>query len=433
MSSSAIEGLMDYLQKKDKQGVITTIEELKENQFGLPLEHYAQWYLFGANALRLKVFHSIAGMPQSCKSPLLFDLMGHVCADPMQGGLGGIGFLYELEDKISPTLLASMMSRFGDIIDKTFRPVKGLTIEEAISHIATKIIPAYKKFAPSMDVPVIIGLDSIGGSASSDTVKKITTEGSAGKGFYDKAHYMKYFCENAGHVIGDIPMVIMCINQEKEQAAATPYAPIQKKITGGVSQVFKDGHMISASYKTLGSGDGKIITLKTTKTSFSDARKIEVVFKWNKFGANEKDAYGHKFNWALATAKCLADPDKGVGELRDIADVKVSDLGLVTCPQLGCKSVQPEEFEQALMDPSNKEILDQLCVYQKIDKIKGMSEYKEYLKARKDRAKQTASEVLDEPVVEVKKVVRKKTIKAQTIEEAKQDVNGVIEPTEGIG
>ena len=176
---------------------------------------------------------------------------------------------------------------------------------------------------------------------------------------------MKYFCENAGQVIGDIPMVVVCINQEKEAASSTPgsYGPPQKKITGGASQVFKDGHMISASFRTLASGDGKIITLRTTKTSFSDARKLEVEFRWNKFGTSLDDAYGHHFEWALASAKCLAAPDKGVGDIRDIANVSVSEKNLVTCPQLDCKSVPPEEFEAALNAPEYEKVLNELYMY----------------------------------------------------------------------
>lgn len=382
-----ISSFVEDLKKRDKSGVITTIKELRENQFGLPLQHYAQQYLFGATGLRLKVFHSISGPPQSCKSPLLFDLMGHIAASKETGGLGGIAFLYELEDKISPTLLASVLRQYGDIMNSSFLTMRNLTIEGAIGHMAAQVIPGYGKEFPKFDVPLVFGMDSIGGAASDDTVKKITTEGSAGKGYYDKPHFIKYFCENAGQLMGDIPMIVICINQEKDQASSTPYGPPQKKITGGVSQLFKDGHMISATYKTWASGDGKTVTLRTTKTSFCDARKIEVKFHWNKFGQDDDDAYNMYFDWALASAKCLADPDKGVGELRDICDVKISDRDLVTCPQLNLKSVPAAEFEAALFDPANAELLNRLYTYQKIEKIKGMDEYVEYIKRRKAEAK----------------------------------------------
>ena len=413
MNRSFIDDLMEDLIKDDKEGAIMTVQELREHQYGIPLRYYAQRYLFGATGLRLKVFHSISGMPQSCKSPLLFDLMGHVCADSEHHGMGGIGFIYELEDKISPTLLSSVMGQYGDIIGKSFRVVKDMTIEGAFAHLCKKLIPMYNKHVKDFDIPMIVGLDSIGGAASKDTVTKLKEEGAAGKGFYDKAHYMKYFCENAGQVIGDIPMVVVCINQEKEAASTTPgsYGPPQKKITGGASQVFKDGHMISASFRTLASGDGKIITLRTTKTSFSDARKLEVEFRWNKFGTSLDDAYGHHFEWALASAKCLAAPDKGVGDIRDIANVSVSEKNLVTCPQLDCKSVPPEEFEAALNAPEYEKVLNELYMYQKIERIKDLSAYKEYMKERKERQK-SKKEKEEEAKASKVKVAKVKAAKA---------------------
>jgi hypothetical protein len=282
-----------------------------------------------------------------------------------------------------------------------------------MKHLMKKLIPSYADAVPSMHVPVIVGLDSIGGSAASDTVKKIQTEGFVGKGYHEKPHILKYFCENAGRIIGDIPMVVVCVNQEKVQAAATPYGPPQKKVTGGVSQVFKDGHMIAANFKTLASGDGKLITLRTTKTSFCDSRKIEVAFRWNKFGASDLDSYGHHFDWALASANCLADPEKGVGEIRDIADVKVSDKGLVTCPQLGCKSVTADEFEDALMSDEYADVRKALYTYQKIDVLKDMDAYMEYLKARKKAAKGKPEVEDDTPVVKTKKRAAKQAPKEE--------------------
>lgn len=386
MATNPFEDFMEEIVRKDKAGAVTTPAELRENQFGMPLRHYAQQYLFGATGLRLKVFHSIAGVPASCKSPLLFDLMAHICADAEHGGLGGIGFLYELEDKISPTLLQSMLSSYGLALGKNFKVLRDQTIEEAMDHLATQVIPAAKKHLAKCDIPIVIGLDSIGGASASDTVEKISKEGVAGKGYYNKAHYLKYFCENAGKVIDFVPMVVICVNQEKEQAAATPYGPPQKKITGGVSQVFKDGHMISTNFKTLASGDGKIITIRTTKTSFCDARKIEVCFRWNKFGTSQEDAYGHHFEWALASAKCIADPEKGVGDIRDICDVKISDQNLVTSQKLNLKSVTPEVFEQSLFAPENAAVLNELYAYQKIERIKSVAEYADYIKRRKSSA-----------------------------------------------
>ena len=386
--SSFIDGMLEGLRKTGGDaGVVSTVSELRENQFGIPLRHYAQQYLFGATGLRIQVFNSIAGMKESCKSSVLFDLMGDVCAAQEDGGQGGLAVLYELEGKISPTLLHSILRQHGETAENSFIVRHGLTLEGAMKDLNGDVLPMYEKVCPKRDAPLIIGFDSIGGSGSEDTIKKLKKEGTSGKGYYDKAHFMKYFCENMGVLLhrSRIPVVIVCVNQEKEKASSTPYGPPQKSITGGTSQLFKAGHMISASVRKLASGDGNIVTLRTSKTSYCDPRKIEVEFRWNKFGKSEDDMYVIRFDWGLASARCLADPEKGVGEIRDIADVKVSDQKLVTCPQLGCRSVTTDEFEKALM--SNEKVLKQLQIYQKIERLKDLTTYPEYVASLSGKAK----------------------------------------------
>ena len=170
MAVSAIHNMIEGLRKADSSGIMVTVKELKENQYGFPLAHYAQQYLFGATGLRIKVFNSISGMPQACKSPLLFDLMGHVCASEEHGGLGGLGFLFELEDKISPTLVQGVLSNYGDDVFDRFSVIKDRTLDQAFEYLCRQIIPAYRKNISSCEMPIIIGFDSIGGAASTDIV-----------------------------------------------------------------------------------------------------------------------------------------------------------------------------------------------------------------------------------------------------------------------
>ena len=419
------EDMLAKLSRTTKDGYISTIDELKENQFGCPLPHYAQWYLFGSTGLRIQVFHSISGAPQSCKSPLLFDLMGHICNSQANGGLGGVGFLFELEDKISPSLLKSVMSQYT-FPKGAFNVFRKQTIESAMER-SGEIIDLYRENFKACSRPLVMGFDSIGGASAKDTVDKLKKEGYVGKGYHEKPHLMKYFCENSGKVMEDVPLIVFCVNQEKKAAAANPYTPPKTTITGGESQVYKDGHMISVAYRTLASGDGKLLSIRTIKASFSDSRKIEVAFKWNRFGQSEDDYYGHHFEWALASAKCIADPEKGVGEIRDICDVKISDADLVTCPQLGLRSAPAEEFEKALFAPENAKILNDLCVYQKIDKLKGMDEYAEWLK--KLHAKPSKKDEEEKPETP-KKASKKKGLKQEPPKDV-ATVDPVVQDPEG--
>ena len=170
--------------------------------------------------------------------------------------------------------------------------------------------------------------------------------------------------------------------------------------------------MLSARAMKLNSDDGTLVHLSTVKTAFCDARKIEVEFKWNKYGQKFDDAYEARFNWGLASAMCLANPEKGVGEIRDICDVKVSDQHLVTCPQLGLRSVDPDEFEAALM--ADTALLDQLYTYQKIEKLKGLDEFAEYSAAVRARMAGKAPKEEEPKEDEKPKAAKPKASKART-------------------
>lgn len=428
MATNPLDMFVAGLRSGKNGAMCYTAKELREAQFGFPLRHYAQQYLFGATGLRIQVFNSIQGEKEVGKSTFSFDLAGHVCADPEHGGLGGMCVIYELEGKISPTVLHSILAGYGERAEQWCRIVPGLTLGGAMTHLNQNVLPLYKQVAPKFDVPLFVVFDSIGGSAEDDTIKKLETS-AIGKGFYDKQHFMKYFCENEGLIFSrlGIPIVVMCVNQEREKAAATvgTNAP-QKIITGGRAQLFKDGHMLRARKEKLGTGDGNLITLATAKTSFCDAREIKVTFRWNKHGKIADDAYEARFEWALASAQFLANPTNGVGELRDICDVKVSaDRHLVTCPQLDLKSVEPEEFEQALF--ANREILEKLYTFHKIEQLRDLSTYAAHLAAVKD-GKPTNDEPEPEPEPKTKakpkpKAKPKSRAKAtQTAEEASDAV-----------
>lgn len=427
MANDILEAFRQGLKKISGDGVITTVEELKESQFGIPLKHYAQQYLFGATGLRLNVFNSIQGQKEVGKSTFLFDLMGDVSASEEDGGLGGISVLYELEGKISPSILYSILNSHGESAKNACFLRLNHTIESAISDLNTQIVPLYKQVVPKRDKPLFIGFDSIGGAASSDTMDKLKSGDPTGKGYYNKQHFMKYFCENQGSLFikDNIPVVLFCVNQEHEQASAIG-GPPSKVITGGKAQGFKDGHMLTASKKALATNDGNLLTLRTVKTSFCDSRKIVVTFKWNKFGKKVDDAYEAHYLWALASAQCLANPEKGVGDLRDICNVSVSTSNLVTCPQLGLTSVQPEVFEKALFE--NEDILNQLYVFHKIEKLKDLDDYAQYLKGGKKSSKKEEQEA-DEP--KPKSRSRKKAAAAPEPEPEEEEPISMMEAING--
>ena len=167
MAKAVFGGLLASLKASTPGGVVRTAAELRQQQFGLPLAHYAQWYLFGATGLRMHVFHSIAGSPASCKSPLLFDLMLHNAEEREYGGNGGVSVLFELEEKISASLLDSMTKQHHEGTE--IGVLDAGTLEEAMKYWKDILTKSYKENYPKYDVPLLVGFDSIGGAASRDT------------------------------------------------------------------------------------------------------------------------------------------------------------------------------------------------------------------------------------------------------------------------
>lgn len=403
-----------------------SINEFKEAQYGLPLKHYCLQYLFGSTGLRYGGFYMAAGKPKSCKSPFAFFL-SHLCCE-----YGGVSYLYELEGKASPTLISSLFADHPEWCEDsgTFRIMRGLTLDGAEKHLVKQVLKIFKQLKV-YDTPLLIDWDSISGAAMSDVVGKIENEGTAGKGYYDKAHIMKHFSENWSVVAKDLPVVFIGVLQEKEKAAegwAPPGAGAQKSYGGGDSQLFKAGTLLSFSFGTL--PNGKMVRIKTALNGFADNRAIEAKFTWDQFGSLETESQGHKWCWAEATAKCLAAP-KIVGELRDIIDVKMSDSGdQVTCKQFGLDKVTPEEFEAALFAPENSKTLNELYLYHKIEKIKPPYEYADYINKvvnreeankeaqkkvkQEEREAKAAEAVAKEAAKQAKKEAKAKKLEAKT-------------------
>lgn len=383
MAKNMIADLLAAVKKADG-GIAMSINEFKEAQFGIPLKHYCLQYLFGSTGMRYGGFYMMAGKPKSCKSPFAFFL-AHLCCEN-----DGISYLYELEGKASPTLIYSMFSDHEDWLDPTgpFQILTGLTLDEAEKHLSKSVIHNFKK-AEAYDTPLLIDWDSISGAATEDVTGKLEGGEVVSKGFFSKAHIMKHLSENWVGLRGLLPVVFVGVLQEKEKVsdgARSPFAAAQKSYGGGDSQLFKAGTLLSFSLMgQLPNGNGKIVRIKTALNGFADARQIEVKFTWDQFGDLEEESQGHKWQFAEATARCLAAP-KIVGNLRDIIDVKMNDQGLVTCKQFGLDKATPEEFETALFAPENDATLEDLYKYHKIEKIKLPSEYPDFVAKRGDTA-----------------------------------------------
>lgn len=386
---SNLSALLSNLKKADG-GVSMSINELKEAQFGIPFKHFSQQYLFASTGLRYGSFTLLASSPKSCKSPFAFDLC-HLCCEN-----DGMSVLFEMESKISNSLISSMFDDHPEWCDSdgAMQIVRGKTLEGAEQYLIKVLLKNFKAMG-IYDTPLLIDMDSISGSADEDILEKIEKEGSISKTISSKAHVLKHLTETWSQLIGNLPVIFVGIVQRKVAIETGGMPGMAPKYTygGGMSMLFKAGTLLSLN--CVGNQDaGKVIRIRTEMSGFSDRREIDVRFVWNQFGKLDTDSQGHRWLWAEATARCLAQP-KIVGDLRDIINVKLNDNNTVTCKQFGLDKVTPEEFETALFAEENKDVLNNLYRYMKIDKIRPPEEYPAYvagLDTKADQAKEAEKE-----------------------------------------
>ena len=384
-----LDALIERLKTSKTGPVAGTLREMREHQYGIPLPHFAQQHLFGATGIRIWCFVSIQGKAGVGKSTLLYDLCGLVAGAVEDGGLGGMSFVYDTEHKTDPRFQLSVLLKHGDRAVRACRVMPTDTLKKCLEVFNAGVLKSYVEVCPDRSAPMLVGIDSIGGSGSEDTIKKVETEGAVGKGFTDKPHIVKHWCENQSSILDQyrVPAVIVCINQEKEGIPAPGMTVAPKTITGGGSQGFKCGYMISVT-RPATKANGSLLRLKTVKSSYSDPRSVDVDLRWDVHGSKDgEDVDNARFLWALASARLLQTPDRLIGDLKSICDVTVSDKELVTCPQLGLRSVQPEEFEAALFSEEHADVLEGLYRFFKIERIRSVAEYPEHIAQEKAELK----------------------------------------------
>ncbi|MGN0909020.1 MAG: hypothetical protein ACI4NA_05320, partial [Succinivibrio sp.] len=385
-----LDAMIERLKTSKTGPVAGTLREMREHQYGIPLPHFAQQHLFGATGIRIWCFVSIQGKAGVGKSTLLYDLAGLVAGSRDDAGLGGMSFIYDTEHKTDPRFQLSILLKHGERAVRACRVTFTNTLKECLEGFNAGVLKSYVEVCPDRSAPMLVGIDSIGGSGSEDTIKKVETEGAVGKGFTDKSHIVKHWCENQSSILDRyrVPAVVICINQEKDGIPAPGMTVAPKTITGGGSQGFKCGYMISVSAPST-KNDGKTLRLKTVKSSYSDPRMVEVDLRWDVHGNRDggEDVDNARFKWALASARLLQTPDRLIGDLKSICEVSVSEKELVTCQQLGLRSVQPEEFEAALFSEEHADVLDQLYRFFKIERIRPVSEYPEHIAREREDLK----------------------------------------------
>lgn len=347
---------------------------------GVALKNLPLEWAFASNVLPMERLVMLSGKWASCKSALGFEFLRLVCE------AGGGGQLVDTENKVSPSLFASLIREFADRIQLTSvgtldksqavmtamvqTYLKGDKVDEAEEKVddeAKDLRPKAKKAAAKKvkvdnEWPLAVMMDSINPRTDA-TADKIAEEGSASKAYADGANLNTTYLANMMGVLMGRNIVMLAVGHAKkamQQSGAGGAKPNVETYTvpGGDAWSFHATyHFRLSAYSGKGnkSINSKIVTIKNVKNSLGDEnRRCKVVFYWVK---SDEDASQQMswFDWDAATVDMLTDKEAmPVNRLAAILNVVKHDDGTCSCKELKLKNVEPQAFTAALYADAEK-------------------------------------------------------------------------------
>lgn len=321
--------------------------------FGIPLTNLALMYVLDSTILPLNKIIGIAGYPASHKSSLGFDLLRMVC------DCGGYGNLVETENKVSPSLIRSLLRQHYET--KRVFITQAADINEAQTAM-TQTLLAVKKADPERKQLFGMMLDSLTGGDTEEAVEKMFDEGFVGRSFPTGALSWTGFFKGWCGALIDWPLLFLFINHLKEKPSTSGGQPTESTPGGAAQRFHASIYLFMKCFnnnpnirQTMTVGGKVIKCLNRTRTiriachknSLGDnGRQIVVDFTWYN---DEKDNQVSYFDWDEATAAMLAamqsDKSRDVDKkgVRDIVDV-TERSGEYSSSKLGVKGITGNEL-----------------------------------------------------------------------------------------
>ena len=355
--------------------------EFRKFQVGVPLPHLMLEYAFGLNVIPCPALIEVAGAPGSCKSAFLQYLLG------VYARQGYSAAMLETEGKMSSTLLESIL---GDDAEKVFIMPGPLLQEEWQSELL-QILKAYRKhYVDSLKAynrsksknplmaPMLIGLDSLGGSPSSDSMDSVDKEGSAGRSFPIEALKNKRFFEQVPARIRDLPLTLIYTNHEKPEGmgdgkAFGPPKPPERRTKGGITPAFFCGIRLffdqASKPRQVRNGVWQQnLGVEVVKNSFNQkGARLQLTMEWEKTVNEEtnQEVQKTRFLWGKALARWLAPSVPGFNYDREAVKkfltVTYQSDTKYSCKELDLKEVTPEAMGAAI--ESRPEMVERLRPY----------------------------------------------------------------------
>lgn len=355
--------MMASIQNRRGQSGAFMGNDYKKYQWGVRIPHLMMEWLFGQNVIPMPLLMELAGPPGSCKSAFLQYLM-RLFAECMMNAI-----MFETENKMSWTLLESFLKEYINRIVITRGP---LTQEEWMNEIlnALKLFrAAYSKSVNSWkegDVlmsPLFIGLDSLGGAPSNDTIAGTDKAGTVGRSYPIEAlKNSRYFVQMPIRM-RDLPVVFVYTNHEQTRIVEQkgPFSVKGPRSSqGGNRPSFYCGYRLFFDKPTQQQRTDGVVTqtlgIEVTKSSYNDTgRKIALPMCWtNETDSETGDVVQTSwFDWESALARFLAPPNGTTPkfpklEMNKILRVERHSETSFSCKELGLSKVKPVEIGKAI-------------------------------------------------------------------------------------
>lgn len=355
--------------------------EYRALQWGVPLPHLMLERLLGLNVMPYPALIEMAGLPGSCKSAFLQYLLGVYAAQ------GFSSLMLETEGKMSSTLLESILQENLDKVSI----IPGPLMQEEWQGELLNILKLYRKHyadqlkeytrtkgKTALALPMLIGLDSLGGSPSSDSMGAVDKEGSAGRSYPIEALKNKRYFEQVPTRIRDLPLTLIYTNHEKpggmdEGKGFGPPGPKKRESKGGVTPAFFCGirlffEQASKPQEVSRNTFQQNLFIEVGKNSFNQkGTKLMLTMEWEKGIDPEtnQETQDTRFLWGKALAQFLAPSVPGFNydrnEVKKFLTVIRNSDTKYSCKELDVKDVTPEQMGQLI--ESRPDIVDQLRPY----------------------------------------------------------------------
>lgn len=254
-------------------------KESEDRIVGLPLPSLAARYLFQSTVWPLSRMAQLVGQQGCGKSTMMYEIMR------WHRKYGGRNVLLEAETKDTPEMRqailnyddkACMMCPCDSLEDWQGRMTFFVEQFQRL-FVGTKTDPG-----PGRIAPICIGVDSLMGKAARETIKNITKDGHASRGYAIEANLISMFMKSMPQTIADWPFSIVGINHLKpgQDMHGNPTG----KVAGGMALKFQETYeiqMAKAKSFTKAKYEGYTVQMKTTKNSLGpDKKSIYVDLLW---------------------------------------------------------------------------------------------------------------------------------------------------------